>query len=1129
MPSEREETDREARSRALLTNGSFVVQAPAGSGKTGLLTQRLLALLAQAEVPEEILAITFTRKAAGEMRQRVIRALGVAQAAAEPEGDYDKVTAELARRALAKSEEKGWSLDLHPSRLRIQTIDALAQSLARSLPVLSRAGAALDVDDDPTGLYDEASLRLLAELEEGGETERDLSILLEHFDNDYDDLRELLGAMLERRDHWLQSILATNASGAWRERLEATLARIASDTLTRLIGLLPTELNEALWASAIRAAARLESGGADVAALARATQAAPPTADALVLWQAVARLLLRVDGDKPAEWRKTVNARNGFPTTHREDKQRHLDIIAELARIAGMLDAWRAVVRLPPARYDDTQWRVLAALLAVLRRLAAHLRVTFAERGRVDYTEVGIAAREALGRPDEPTDLALRLDYRIRHILVDEFQDTSLGQIELLRRLTAGWTGADGRTLFCVGDPMQSIYRFRQADVALFLRVRRHGIENLRPETLTLARNFRSQAGIVDWVNRAFAGILPDKDDFARGAVCYTPVQATRPAAQLPAVRVWPSVGLDRDAEARCVVDIVRGAQQRSCDARIAVLARTRSHMRDIAGALRGAGLRFQAIEFETLGERRAVRDLAALTRALCHADDRIAWFALLRSPCCGLMLADLAILGGEVRERSVRDLIADSRTLTRLSADGRDRIQRIAPILRAAVDQFGSRSLAALVEGTWLALGGPACAEEATDLENTRAFLERLAGAERAGDLDDPAELDATLIDLYAAPDTQATDRLQLMTIHRAKGLEWDIVILPGLGRPPRSERRRLLHALDVETADGASGLILAPARAAASADDPLETFARQVEKDRSSLESARLLYVAATRAREELHLMGHIEPRGDARPHDASEPEPHAASLLALLWPIVRGEFASRARDGTKAPEPRVAPRRSQLALRRLVAGWQTPPPPERPLATPRDVGDDNSAMRPEFDWVTEVARLVGVVVHRDLDRRVRVRMATGEGIDVDRSLYRTQLRELGVPADRLAAAVERVVQAVLELLDDERGRWILAPHAEERSEWALTAEIDGEVRRLVIDRSFVDEDGTRWIIDYKTSAHEGGALETFLAEEERRYATQLERYASVVRRLDARAVRTALYFPLLGAWRELPGMNP
>ena len=124
---------------------------------------------------------------------------------------------------------------------------------------------------------------------------------------------------------------------------------------------------------------------------------------------------------------------------------------------------------LPPASYDDDEWRVLKALFVVLRLGAGELKFVFAERNAADYPEFAAAARQALGTRDEPTDTALALDARLRHVLVDEFQDTSEAQVRLLESLTAGWEPGDGRTLFLVGDPMQSIYRFRNAEVGLFL------------------------------------------------------------------------------------------------------------------------------------------------------------------------------------------------------------------------------------------------------------------------------------------------------------------------------------------------------------------------------------------------------------------------------------------------------------------------------------------------------------------------------------------------------------------------------------------------------------------------------------------------------------------------------------
>src|SRR5262245_3190963 len=154
--------DAPERAAALDPARSFIVQAPAGSGKTGLLIQRFLRLLATVEDPEEILAITFTRKAAAEMRRRVLQALHRAGDASPPADSNDRITWQLARAALERDRARAWQLDRNATRLRIQTIDALCASLARQLPVLARLGATPAVVDDPRDLYREAAERTLA-------------------------------------------------------------------------------------------------------------------------------------------------------------------------------------------------------------------------------------------------------------------------------------------------------------------------------------------------------------------------------------------------------------------------------------------------------------------------------------------------------------------------------------------------------------------------------------------------------------------------------------------------------------------------------------------------------------------------------------------------------------------------------------------------------------------------------------------------------------------------------------------------------------------------------------------------------------------------------------------------------
>ena len=210
-------------------------------------------------------------------------------------------------------------------------------------------------------------------------------------------------------------------------------------------------------------------------------------------------------------------------------------------------------------------------------------------------------------------------------------------QWELLSLLTGEWTPGDGRTLFLVGDPMQSIYRFREAQVALFLQARAQGLGNVKLESLTLATNFRSQQNLIAFFNRSFSSILPAQADPAAGAVPYFPAAPhprNKPLAGDAAT--WHALP-DREAEARRVVELVRDAKDRT-----AILVRKRDALADIVPALKAAGIRFRAIEIEHLGEKQVVQDLYALTRALSHLGDRIAWLSVLRAPWCGLSLFDL-------------------------------------------------------------------------------------------------------------------------------------------------------------------------------------------------------------------------------------------------------------------------------------------------------------------------------------------------------------------------------------------------------------------------------------------------------------------------------------------------------
>ena len=1114
-------SDAFAREQALDPARSFIVQAPAGSGKTELLTQRYLRLLATVSAPEQILALTFTRKAAAEMRTRIVQAVRAA-AGAPPTSAHKRTTWELAHAVRKADSCNGWRLAEHPSRLRIHTIDALNASLSRRLPVLAGTGAALEPTDDPRPLYELAGRRLIERLGEDSAVAAQLEVLIVHLGNRVDRIVELLCDLLAKRDQWLHPIVRARATESLRQVLEGTLDRLVRRHLELVCNALgPGRLAEILALLRYSADNLLATDSLPPvrrAALAAVREHASLQADSrtLALWRCVASMLFKQDGDLYL----TVTARHGFPTTNRDMKTRMLALLKSLSGDDEACERLAELPSLPDPVYTEAQWRTMEALLELLPAAVAELQVVFQTEGEADYVEVALRALQALGSTEEPTDLALAFDHRLQHILVDEFQDTSFAQLDLLERLTAGWVDGDGRTLFCVGDPMQSIYRFRQAEVGLFIELQHHGLRSLRLEPLRLQKNFRSVPAIVDWVNRVFPNVLAPRSDAEQGAVQYSPSEATLDAPG--DVRVHAFVNADEDEEAQRVVEIVRESLAYDASSRVAVLVSARSHVDAIARALGAADIPFQAIEIEQLRDRPGVQDLIALTRALVHVADRTAWLSILRAPWCGLTLHDLHVVAArpDLTIEAAMDRVLSAET-DALSPEGRTRLARTHEVLRAALNERGRWPLRVWVERTWNALFAPATLKRIEDIEDAKAFFDRLETLENAGDLEDAARLESQLTRLFASGRVAAGVRVEVMTIHAAKGLEFDTVILPGLQRHIRGEDRELLRWTRIAGPEG--GFVLAPIKAEGSDADPIYRWIELLERQRVMRERARLLYVAVTRAKRALHLLGTVQAR--ERDGEMTLYEPARGSMLRMLWQAIASEFEHSVPAAPANPihvEPAVQ------RLTRLPLAWIAPPSPPPVKVSALDIVEIDEP-EPPFDWVTLTGRHVGTLVHRELERMCRLNGTDATTVhDASVARFRVELEELGVPADRSAEAAERVLAALRSTLIDPRGRWLLGVTGEvedAESELALSSIIEGRIVGGIIDRTFVDRNGTRWIVDFKTSVHEGGGLETFLAHEVERYTPQLSRYAALMRRFKPNEkVKAALYFPLLRAWREV-----
>ncbi len=1130
--------DADERINALDPEQSFIVQAPAGSGKTGLLIQRYLKLLACVEAPEEIIAITFTRKAAAEMRERVLIALTAANNTGQvSDNAYEKLTNKLALAVLQQDHQFAWNIIENPIRLRIQTIDSLCAALTKQMPILSEFGAQLETIENASELYLAAARATIELVESDTSIAQDVEQLLVHLDNDVARIETLLAEMLAQRDHWLRHIHGT------REELQEALQNIRHDAIVHIANLYPKSLQSELLALIHYAAANLASKD-EYSPIIVCGELETLLDSDVSHWRAIATLLLTDKGT----WRKQLTVRNGFPPGKTKSekeitaqwKARALALIEVLQNDNSLCQALHGMRSLPEQAYTDTQWQVLGAITKLLWHAVIQLKVTFQLSGKVDFTEVAQAASLALGEPEMPTDLALALDYRIQHLLIDEFQDTSISQYQLIEKLVAEWQTEDGRSLFIVGDPMQSIYRFREAEVGLFLRARNEGIGNVFLQPLTLCANFRSQSGIVDWVNSSFSQIMPSYENITAGAVPYTHSVATNAALTSNAVNIYPFFNKDYVAEAKQVVEIILQEQRNHSTTKTAILVRNRGHLTEIVAQLKKNNLAYRALEIEPLCYKPVVQDLLMLTRALIHFADRLAWFALLRAPWCGLTLKDLhALTLAEKNPSTVWEIINDEKQLNEVSSDGNKRLLQLRKILTDCINNRHRQPLRETVEAAWMALGGPGCLvgdeimqndRSLIDLEDAMIFFNYLESHEVAGEIPDLANFEKELTRLYAMPDSAASDQLQIMTIHKAKGLEFDCVIVPGLGRASRNSDKQLLKWMErPKTESDSIDLVLAPIQETGTDSDLTYTWLQNCDDDKTYFEDQRLLYVAATRARNQLHLLGNIDLVTNKQNTLELKP-PALKTLLNKLWPIVHYNYAEAAKQVSNLNLACSPKSNEDLLINqssyRVTSDWDLP---VAPASVAWNFPQQKSPAQEEieFSWSGEIARHTGKVVHHWLQHIAEDNMIgwNAQRINALHKQFRQALIASGMVNNNqeIEKAVERVINALTRTISDSRGQWLLGPQQHAKNEIRMTGVINNKLVNLIIDRTFCDANNIRWIIDYKTSSHEGADLNAFLDSEQERYSAQLNTYALLIRQFEKKEIRLGLYFPLLMEWRE------
>jgi ATP-dependent helicase/nuclease subunit A len=839
-------SDTSARAYAVDPSQNVVLEASAGTGKTRVLVERYVNLIRAGVEPEHILAITFTRKAAAEMRQRIVDRLKEASRLSE-----------LDRARWREIKER-------LGDIAVSTIDAFCLSLLREFP--------LEADVDPGfELADETEVpRLIsASLDQALRICRALA-------RDDDDVALVFAQLGERR-------LRAGIAALLDRRL------VAPDALRRFLQRSPRDLTAASACSA--GAARLREIFAGVRdGLELFLTDGPRRHPQFAMLGADLRELCRSAAfDSPAQlaaFRHLVDRLRAYFLTQ-EGKPRG-------DRFAGTPftsadcdtpDAWKrhraAAAQIAPAIAETIKrfrrdlnavmsrgvWRIFAiALRQYEKALDAH--------AVVDFSGVLERAVRLLREMDEFAESRLRLEARPRHVLVDEFQDTSRAQWELVRQLVKSWGEGFGAaadalppSIFIVGDRKQSIYGFRDADAGIVDEAAAF-ISSLRPDGASaqaITVSFRSDPAILQFANELFAEIaaggagdrrdafryresdrFPVEPGAADGAVTFMAGATVKECAEGVAAEI---ARLLADATVR---DRATGVSRAARPADIAILFRSRDSHREFESALDRAGI--PSYVYKGLGffESDEIQDAVALLRYLADPLSNLRAAALLRSRVVRLSDSAVASVGPAAADA----ILADSTHPSTLSFGAEDR--HTFDLLRLAVRRWlswvdrlaPSELIDAVLDDAAYAyeLRGSRRRQARENLKKLRGMVRRVQnrGYATLGRIADHLEQLAVGDESNAAID--AIDAVSLMTVHAAKGLEFPIVFVVNMGRGTGGPRA------PIRVADDAAG-----EASVAIADYQSEADEDARARDRE--ETKRLLYVALTRARDRLYLSATVQ----------------------------------------------------------------------------------------------------------------------------------------------------------------------------------------------------------------------------------------------------------------------------
>jgi ATP-dependent exoDNAse (exonuclease V) beta subunit len=1111
--------DQKIRKEALNTSGSFIIEAPAGSGKTDLLIARYLALLSKVSHPRQILAVTYTRKAAVEMKNRVVQKLNQAKAKeVTPEAPWEALLLSLAKKALQKHSSHPAIL-FNPESLQIGTFHSFCASLLRGWPVESEIPPGLDLLDDieQEALLQKAVDQYIKSIlsESFSNEERNAYINRLAGVNNYPDaLSRQVKELLRRRDR-LKDFPLWSSERRSPEFLSSELQR----RLEIYAGHYLRQLNhyftgfEKDWIGLGKA---LREGGVPFGE--SFPESVPgQTLQELPEWKRASQVFLT----KSKTLRKSLSPKEGFP----KDFKKHpsakfiFELPKDVARLLAFVADW------PDPEEDSLGLAALTDILILAGGVVARLQDLIRTQG-MDYLELEMAALRALNQADRPSESLIFHHEHLRHILVDEAQDMNDIQIEILGRLAEGWEPGDGRTIFVVGDPKQSIYRFRRAEVGLFYELKDKGLprSNEAPfplKPLLLTANFRSRPHLVNFANRLFEKVMssPRKE---YDEVAFSPSEPAReePGQPIPTTAAIFYNEMDSGEEtlsplareARWVaVEVARLHRERP-EETIAILIPARTHLPMFVRALMKLDVPLQLLEGESMKQRPEVRHLLNLFKAMIRPYDDVAWAGALRAPwfwVSNQTLLDFKDARGFWSER----------ILSRKNAS--PELTKFCEAIVEAQKMFGRESYSSTLSRLWEDLDGPcqtAALFRAAGVSNARAFFNLLDLCSGMPGEEALLQLNRLLENAYTLPDPKgAFSNVYMMTIHRAKGLEFDHIFAVNLDYNSLRGGWSEQPAYRMERLPGEERHFLVAATPDRRTGQPnLGSYLlKDLSNQRILAEARRLFYVAATRAKESLTLSGRGSPPRDGDDEEFKTP---LSSLLKIMK--TDEDYFKWLRN----PPPST----SVEVEGKLPASHLAPPSFDAELlpyqiTSPSRIEDETSqATAPGAEEEEEgYARARGVVIHRILETFAREQSPTQCGA------IAVALAREGIPFKEAEEMAGKVMEEALKAWEAPDFLALRESAKEVHAEWALE-DFDGRrtVRVGRFDVLLKTED--RWVLlDYKTGQPEKD-VNAWLQSQKEHYRPQLNAYAQMVARalnLPEEKIQWAILFTALPrlVWQE------